>query len=53
MAKCKECKYYVEKKCEHPSNKGILIEHRREHTFYIQTPSQMNRAGACKNYVEL
>ena len=51
--KCATCKYFVEENCQHPSNQGILIEHRRESIFYDKTPLQLNRTGACKNHVEL
>lgn len=50
--KCKDCKYFNDNKCVHPSNRGVLIEHRKEAIFYIKTPLQLNRGGACKNYVE-
>lgn len=49
---CKNCIYNGDK-CQHKSNKGIIVKYRVEHEAYFQTPEELNENGKCKNYVEL
>ena len=40
-------------KCQHFTNKGIVVKYRVEREEYFKTPDEINEDGKCKNYVEI
>lgn len=49
IIKCTECVYYLNKQCNHASNKGIEIRCRKEFERFIKPVEELNQ-GDCKNY---
>lgn len=49
---CETCIFNGDK-CQHESNKGIIVKYRLETEVFFQTPEEINKNGKCKNYVEL
>lgn len=47
--KCTDCAYF-NGNCTHKSNIGIKVKYRKESTFYIKTPEELNADGKCDSY---
>lgn len=49
IVKCTECVHYLNKQCNHASNKGVEIRCRKEFERFIKPVEELNK-GDCKNY---
>lgn len=47
---CKNCIFNGDK-CQHYSNKGVVVKYRVERETYLCTPNELNQKGDCKNYI--
>lgn len=51
--RCTDCTYYNGIDCTHTGNIGLRVKYRKEYTYYIKRPDELNAGGKCCNYAKV
>jgi hypothetical protein len=47
---CADCAFFDNGECVHIENIGIEIRYRKETSFFINKPEEINKDGDCENW---
>lgn len=47
---CQKCVYFKDNNCTHLTNKGVVIQYRKEKEAFLKSVDELNKDGNCKNY---
>lgn len=48
---CQKCGHFKNNNCTHLSNRGIVIQYRKEKEVFLKSVEELNKDGDCTNYV--